>query len=57
MTFDLDLDLEQTLGAGPAVDDCVQVWWRYPGIEIGTTAIGWRCTPPKSLMDARMCPP
>jgi len=26
--FDLDLDLEHTLEAGPSVDHRVQVWWR-----------------------------
>ena len=28
MTFDLDLDLEHTLDAGPCGDHHVQVWWR-----------------------------
>ena len=28
MTFDLDLDLENTLDAGLPVDHRVQVWWR-----------------------------
>ena len=28
MTFDLDLDLEHTLDAGPCGDHRVQVWWR-----------------------------
>ena len=28
MTFDLDLDLEHTLDAGPSGDHRVQVWWR-----------------------------
>jgi len=28
VTFDLDLDLEHTLDAGPSVDHRVQVWWR-----------------------------
>jgi len=27
MTFDLELDLQHTLGAGPPGDHCVQVWW------------------------------
>jgi len=28
VTFDLDLDLEHTLDAGPCGDHRVQVWWR-----------------------------
>jgi len=28
VTFDLDLDLEHTLDAGPYADHRVQVWWR-----------------------------
>jgi len=28
MAFDLDLDLEHTLDAGPSGDHRVQVWWR-----------------------------
>jgi len=28
VTFDLDLDLEHTLDAGPSGDHRVQVWWR-----------------------------
>ena len=28
VTFDLDLDLQHTLYAGPSGDHCVQVWWR-----------------------------
>jgi len=28
VTFDLDLDLEHTLDAGPRGDHRVQVWWR-----------------------------
>jgi len=28
VTFDLDLDLDHTLDAGPSVDHRVQVWWR-----------------------------
>jgi len=28
VTFDLDLDLEHNLDAGPSGDHRVQVWWR-----------------------------
>ena len=28
VTFDIDLDLENTLDAGLSGDYCVQVWWR-----------------------------
>ena len=28
VTFDLDLDLDHILDAGPSVDHRVQVWWR-----------------------------
>ena len=36
VTFNLDLDLEHTLGAGPCGDHRLQVWWRsshFCGIE------------------------
>jgi len=29
VTFDLDLDLEHTLDAGPSGDHRMQVWWQF----------------------------
>jgi len=36
VTFDLDLDLEHTLDAGRAGNNCVQVWWRSSTLTLST---------------------
>jgi len=34
VTFDLELDLEHTLDAGPSGDHHVQVWWRSSHLPV-----------------------
>jgi len=38
VTVDLDRDLEDTLGAGPSVDLCVNVWWRLSHLPVRSSS-------------------